>query len=1373
MKKFMQLFRLSSLIVAMMLLVSCTGIDVCLLETDQNTPDAIPVDFLDEKNSKQASYCSSMMNIESDASEELYTQYDAGAVIGFDYTVHSALDADECRIACEGESITLLSPPEQSIDPSGSYRLEFTTPQNGAGKIIVTFAAFKNGNALGEEVHAYLFWSSCDLGVFVSAAEPVPGLVMAKAQYDAGEITSWDYWNIVDSQHFQVDIGLMNMLSRVASDKIEYSGYAAPYVEAVHNSIFNIELKAPVPDISETLEKIEDDLGIDLNEEDTRGSSAQRIESDPTVEISGTVVWIDAGPYQRLAKSIRVQIADIYTYEDLFGTHNVETILIGDDNTPLYTGSSGNYSVNIPDGSSVRDGGYDIKVRVLAEGSNVSVSPLLGTTYEFEQGIFEDIAIDPPDAINFVAYQESYRPDYMKAIQVQQAAALASEFAKIMNGGDYLGQVGVVFPLLDDASFYFTNLNIAADSYNLWDVIMHEYGHYVADQLGTFYPLPAEHSSTSNLWDSGALPKELATVLAWQEGWAAYYSYYAQWYMINIAGYIGAYHTGCGTLGDLIYINNQFDNIESLSITSGEANEGAVAAVLWDITDDSGSSEPFDTLHCDFASIWNCVDNVNCTSLHFFNNIFCSEFNASEQVAFGNILSEYHVSPRLTTPADGTVLSATTAPTFEWEPGGSPLHPNGYFTLSIFKEESGEVTNIFTSEYQVSLSYTISQNDWNDIIALYEFDTLYWLVSGTQTDGLYFTGPYLSNSLSFICSLQAPGLIDAVSVNHNTIMLLWQKVSNATGYSIYRSSSLNGTYTLISDSFEPYAPIPDVISYTDTGLTPGNTYYYKIKATTGQVESEYSNTLSAVAGYNFTYDINPDGTLTITGYTGSNLNVVIPSVINGQTVTAIGDDAFADCELTSIVIPNSITSIGTRAFQHTARIKSIVIPNSVTSIGEAAFYGSSITSIVLPNNLTEISANMFNSSKLKSIIIPNSVTGIGPGAFSNCTDLTNVTLSSNLIYIASEAFSNTPNLTYITIPNGVTGIGEFAFAGSSLTSISLPSSLTSIDRGAFILSKLTSIEIPNNITSIGTHAFGRCYDLTTVTFSNGLTSIGDYAFGDCYSLESVSFPENIEYIGMFSFTNCIGLSSVSIETSSYDCVIGDHAFSGCTSLASVTIDTVGSIGQFAFSDCDSLSQVDLANIENIGMQAFSECDSLEEVSISNVDVISLFTFNLCTSLEEVFITDSGVIESCAFYGCSDMVSASIDAYEIGDRAFLDCESLTDLYLADGIEIIEDAAFLDCHSLVEVDIPNSVTHLGLMVFLNCTSLERVVIPGSISEIKSATFAECSSLYDVTLGEGIESILGYAFYNCIALTQITIPSSVTYIDEAAFEGSGVEL
>jgi len=223
MNKFRQLVTIFSLMMAAMLMVSCTGIGARSLGTDQNTPDAIPVDYLNEQSNEPASCAASVINIETDASDELYTQYEAGSSIAFDYSVQSTLDADECAIICEGEGITLL------------------------------------------------------------------------------------------------------------------------YVEAVHNSIFGIESTAEVPDISETLIKIEDELGTDLNE-DAGSSSARRDEEDLPAKIMGMVMWKDANGSEQPVKYVKVQIVDVEITTDLLGTHYKETIL---ENTA--TDEDGEYKVEIPD----------------------------------------------------------------------------------------------------------------------------------------------------------------------------------------------------------------------------------------------------------------------------------------------------------------------------------------------------------------------------------------------------------------------------------------------------------------------------------------------------------------------------------------------------------------------------------------------------------------------------------------------------------------------------------------------------------------------------------------------------------------------------------------------------------------------------------------------------------------------------------------------------------------------------------------------------------------------------------------------------------------------------------------------------------------
>ena len=173
--------------------------------------------------------------------------------------------------------------------------------------------------------------------------------------------------------------------------------------------------------------------------------------------------------------------------------------------------------------------------------------------------------------------------------------------------------------------------------------------------------------------------------------------------------------------------------------------------------------------------------------------------------------------------------------------------------------------------------------------------------------------------------------------------------------------------------------------------------------------------------------------------------------------------AFFSCKnLSSVVLPNSVTSIGGYAFCDCKGLSSLIIPNSVTSIGESAFDGC---------------------SGLTSLTIPNSVTRIEYYAFSGCTGLTSITIPNGVIFIDESTFESCWNLTSVTIPNSVVSIGNTAFSDCS---------------------SLTSITIPNSVTNIGNQAFSGCSSLASVTIPNSVFVIGDYAFSGCDNLTSVT-----------------------------------------------------------------------------------------------------------------------------------------------------------------------------------------------------------------------------------------------------------------------------
>ena len=190
-------------------------------------------------------------------------------------------------------------------------------------------------------------------------------------------------------------------------------------------------------------------------------------------------------------------------------------------------------------------------------------------------------------------------------------------------------------------------------------------------------------------------------------------------------------------------------------------------------------------------------------------------------------------------------------------------------------------------------------------------------------------------------------------------------------------------------------------------------------------------------------------------------------------------------------------------------LSSIEIPNSVTSIEYYAFLGcSSLNNIKIPNSVTSIEGEAFSGcSSLSSIEIPNSVTSIGPSAFSGCSSLRNIEIPNSVTGIRLGVFSGCSSLNSIAIPNSVTSIEGSAFSGcSSLSSIEIPNSVTSIESSAFSgCSSLKSIKIPSSVTSISFDTFYGCSNLKSIEISNSVTSITYSAFNGCSSLADVYY----------------------------------------------------------------------------------------------------------------------------------------------------------------------------------------------------------------------------------------------------------------------------
>ena len=347
------------------------------------------------------------------------------------------------------------------------------------------------------------------------------------------------------------------------------------------------------------------------------------------------------------------------------------------------------------------------------------------------------------------------------------------------------------------------------------------------------------------------------------------------------------------------------------------------------------------------------------------------------------------------------------------------------------------------------------------------------------------------------------------------------------------------------------------------------------------------------------YQINADNS----GYyvrgigTCKDTEIVIPAAYNGKPVTAIGNYAFCHCtHLTSITIPEGVTSIGEQAFspmELSSSLTTITIPDSIQSIGESAFTGcdslqyneylnalylgnesnpyvilvraksSSISSCQIADTTKVIMRNAFAfCKKLSDITIPESVRSIGKWVFSSCDALTSITVAEDnptytgsgncIIDKRSKTLIAGCKNSVIPADGSVLRIGDnaFYFCGA-LTDITIPEGVTSIGHCSFDGCKnLSHISIPASVTEIGPSAFSGCKSLSTIALPETITKIGDYAFSFCQSLTDITIPKNITSIGNGTFFRCRNLTHISIP----QCVIsfGEASIGECGALKKIT-----------------------------------------------------------------------------------------------------------------------------------------------------------------------------------------------------------------------------
>ena len=618
-------------------------------------------------------------------------------------------------------------------------------------------------------------------------------------------------------------------------------------------------------------------------------------------------------------------------------------------------------------------------------------------------------------------------------------------------------------------------------------------------------------------------------------------------------------------------------------------------------------------------------------------------------------------------------------------------------------------------------------------------------------------------------------------------------------------------FIMVVSAFPVYA----FISYAaeSAGVPPVNILSEDIQ---GATEPEELSGAEPMAETDFTYTIANDE-VTISGYTGTDAEVLIPEEIESFPVTAVAVDAFKN---------NTV-------------METVVIPACVETIGSSAFEGSSVKFVTVFGGT--VGDNAFKSClSLQLMALGDGVTNVSSTAFLGCSSLTSITVTQdNAVY---------SHIDGVLFNDAATALLCYPAAKSNVVYF-VPDTVAEIAADAFYGTRfLSNIVIKGNVTTISGSNLGRTAGEPPVNISGfvvfGYTDTAAKTYADTYGITFYNLGSASS--SGFTYTVSNNCATITGYTASYSYVIipaviegypvtaiAAQAFNGKKYIGAVYIpDSVTTIGKSAFSACAELSNVRLSKgLVKLGGDAFTNCDKITEIeipkSLTTIDTntsilwfeapfedcnglktvtfesgatkVTSFLFARCPGIERVVIPDTvTVIEDYAFYEAINLrsITFSQNLTSIGKGAFCNCAELCNVTLPKGLVTMGTDAFKNCDKITEIEIPKSLesitgcdssgnggpfqycdglktvtfesgaTRVANNLFKNCEELENIVLPDTVTEIGGYAFGSINNLKSITLSQNLTWIGQGAFSGCTSLESIDIPDSVTTIGKSAF-------
>lgn len=516
-----------------------------------------------------------------------------------------------------------------------------------------------------------------------------------------------------------------------------------------------------------------------------------------------------------------------------------------------------------------------------------------------------------------------------------------------------------------------------------------------------------------------------------------------------------------------------------------------------------------------------------------------------------------------------------------------------------------------------------------------------------------------------------------------------------------------------------------------------------------------------------------------------------------EGVTEIPADHFKNAEyIRNITVPQSVTEIGSNAFNGCKAENFEMDFSALTKVGDSAFINCESITVNNLDNLVKVGAKAFDSCSAITTLNFKNIETIGVSAFNNCGNLTSVKIPQTITSIGAKAFNNCDILNNIQLDK-ISTIASFTsvFGKTAGCSVTLGDSITSIADKFFLGSELTSINIPKNVTKIGSLAFSNCYYLNKIQYdsvkienNSSTNNIFNLAGTLVENGIKVTVGKNVPAIPSYLFYNSskenyANITEVFFAEGSICTEIALLAFSNLAELVTINLPNgIKKIANFAFSGCEKMEiSVDFPNIEVIGRSAFENCKKIDSIIIpKGITSIEESTFSSCSGVTSLSLpVGLKTIGASAFRELAvNSLTIPSTVTSIATAAFSYCKNIIEVVLPAGIEDLSYNAFPVCLSLTTISIIGNsnanyssidgvIYNAAVTEIIICPSgrVTSLTIPEGVTKINERAFQFCN-IPEIIFPSTLLKIEKDGLYVCEEITKLIIPKSVTTIEDSAF-------